>query len=490
MKKLCLGTMITILYQARSKKSDQIRDICRRIFATFDCSIDAYAKELPSHLKTGHDPVPKDLVDNARDMDEDTVHQGVKKHVLEGIATDKREAVVRAIKDVLYDDTDMLTSTTVGYSGFEKGVILENNTFDEAALLASVLRFSISCDNVALKASIRELGKDYIDGLVGTGEKIYFENTDLEQDDFAPLKRTIKDPRFDRIFKKAAKINLVGMANPTTASMFYLDPVNCKFRFNELKSFIIANIGSYVYSRAKVLRIQGTTGNDAAVGAYAMRKFMIAYGNNAGSALGEILLYVFLEQALDAPKIMTKLEIGEITNGLISKSDGVHLLRQEISGQAFHQLVFGASHVTGDLRTAIDRAFEKILAIEENYDDELRIVDSTRQWTIYDPESTKFMVELMTPNRDGSYKSEMAFGAFLGYTVDVQPPEKNSIKYKTALVNQLKNDIDMIQPYIEQKIIDNKLEGYSFYFYVLPFNDAQTENENIIKEILNGGDVI
>lgn len=267
MKKLCLGTMITILYQARAKKSDQIRDICRRIFAAFNCSIDAYAKELPSHLKNGHDPVPKDLVDSARDMDEEVVHQGVQKHILEGIATEKRVAIVRAIKDILNDDTVMLTSTTVGYAGFE------NNTFDEAALLASVLRYSISCDNVALKASIKEIGKDYIDGFVGTGEKIFFENTDLEQDDFAPLKRTIKDPRFDRIFKKATEEKIPGMANPTVTSMFYLDPVNCKFRFNDLKSFIIANIGSYVYSRAKVLRIQGTDGNEAAVGAYAMRKF-------------------------------------------------------------------------------------------------------------------------------------------------------------------------------------------------------------------------
>lgn len=36
MKKICLGTMIILLYQARSRKSDQLRDVCRRIFAAFD----------------------------------------------------------------------------------------------------------------------------------------------------------------------------------------------------------------------------------------------------------------------------------------------------------------------------------------------------------------------------------------------------------------------------------------------------------------------
>ena len=490
MKKICLGTMINLLYQARSRKSDQARDVCRRVFAAFNCSIDSYAKELPSHLKSGHDPVPKELVENARDLDEETVNKGVKKYVLEGIAEEKHEAIVRAIKAILDDDKDILPSTTVGYVGFEKEAIMSHDTFEESALMASVLKYSISCDNVALKASIKEIPKDYLDGFVGTGQKIIFVDPDMEQDEISPLKRTLKDPLFDRIFKKAVDIKISGMANPTNASVYYIDPVNCKFRFRDLESFITSNIGSYVFSRAKVLRIQGLYKNDAAVGAQAMIKFMNAYGGSAESVLGEILLYVFLEQVLDAPKIMTKLEINELNGGFVSKSDGVHLLREEISGQPFHQLVFGASDITGVLDRAIDRAFEKIIEIEDNYDAELKTVDSTRQWTIYDPEATKFMVDLMTPNRDGSYKPEMAFGGFLGYTIDVQPPEKDSFKYKTAVKDQLIKDIKKVQPYITQKIIDNKLEGYSFYFYVLPFNDAPNEKESIIKDILSGGGVI
>lgn len=83
MKKICLGTMINLLHQARKRKSDQPRDICRRIFAAFNCDIDSYDKGLPSHLKSGHDPVPNELYDNARDMEEEDVNEGVKKHVLD-----------------------------------------------------------------------------------------------------------------------------------------------------------------------------------------------------------------------------------------------------------------------------------------------------------------------------------------------------------------------------------------------------------------------
>ena len=139
---------------------------------------------------------------------------------------------------------------------------------------------------------------------------------------------------------------------------------------------------------------------------------------------------------------------------------------------------------------AVDRAFEKIVEIEDNYDNEFKIVDNTCQWTIYDPEATKFMVELMRPNRNGTRKPDMAFGAFLGYTIDIQPPENDRHKYKAAMLEQLKKDIAGVQSHIVKLIQDNHLDGYSFYLYVLPFNDGLVEKESIIKDILNGGGVI
>lgn len=54
--------MINLLYHVRARKADQVRDVCLRIFAVFNCNIDGYDKALPSHLKSGHDPVSKDFV--------------------------------------------------------------------------------------------------------------------------------------------------------------------------------------------------------------------------------------------------------------------------------------------------------------------------------------------------------------------------------------------------------------------------------------------
>ena len=50
----------------------------------------------------------------------------------------------------------------------------------------------------------------------------------------------------------------------------------------------------------------------------------------------------------------------------------------------------------------------------------------------------------------------------------------------------MQNDIVSLQPYIEKKIRDNGLSGYNFYLFVVPFNDAPTEKNSIISEMLSG----
>lgn len=392
MKRICLGTMITLLYQSRMRSADKIKTVCSGIFAAFGLDIENFNKELPRHLKSGHDPAPGDLIDAARNLSIEDIDRGFEEYVLPLIHNEKHEAVFRAIKDILRDDTTILGTTVVGkMAGFEKDNILNYESFDESALLANVVTYAIiSTENDKLGANIREIGTGYIDGFVGSGENIFFISPLVDQDQVSPLKRTMKDPMFDRIFKKATDMTISGMSNPSKACVFYIDPNNCKFRFCDLKDFIINNIGSYVFSRAQIKRITEMTKNNTAVGSRAMLKFMQKYGADAGTVLGEILLFIFMEQELDAPKIMSKIELDEYNRGIVSKSDGIHLLSLDRSGQPFYQLVFGASDIVGDLSAAVDRAYDKITKIEAHGDDELRMVESTTQWTIYDPDATQY----------------------------------------------------------------------------------------------------
>ena len=50
----------------------------------------------------------------------------------------------------------------------------------------------------------------------------------------------------------------------------------------------------------------------------------------------------------------------------------------------------------------------------------------------------------------------------------------------------MQEDISEIKSYVESLITANHLEGYNFYFYVLPFNDADEEKISIVKDITGG----
>lgn len=490
MKRICLGTMITILYQSRKRSSDTIKAICAGIFAAFGLEIKHFNRELPSHLKSGHDSAPTALVDAARNLSIEDIDKGFEQKVLPLIHNDKHEAVLLAIKDILDEDKIILDNYNVGKSpGFEKNIILSTNTFDESALLANVVTYAIlNTENNKMSASIKEIEKDYVDGFISSKGKVFIISPVVEQDNIVPLKRTLKDPMFDRIFKKAADINIIGLNNPSRAAVFYLVPNNCRFRYRDLKDFIINNIGNYVFSRAQIERIKNTTNsNYSAIGSRAMLKFVQKYGSNSETVLGELLLYIFMEQVMDAPKIMTKIEIDEFNSNTVSKSDGIHLLSVNQSGKVFYQIVFGASNIEDDLTIALDRAFDKIKEIEANSDDELLTVDNTTQRVIYEPEATEFIRKLMLPQRDGTYKPDMAFSAFLGYTVKLDEPETDSFKYRTAIKKQLEKDINSIRQHICDLVLKNGMGGYSFNFFVMPFNDASSEKISIIKDMLTGG---
>ena len=82
MKRICLGTMITLIYQSRIRRSDTYKSVCGGIFAAYGQKIENYNKELPGHLRSGHDTVPEDLVSAARTLPMGDIDKGVEDYVL------------------------------------------------------------------------------------------------------------------------------------------------------------------------------------------------------------------------------------------------------------------------------------------------------------------------------------------------------------------------------------------------------------------------
>lgn len=73
--------------------------------------------------------------------------------------------------------------------------------------------------------------------------------------------------------------------------------------------------------------------------------------------LGEILLYCMLESHLNAPKLLTKLELKTAVNNYVNGADGVHLLKIDNST---YQFIFGESKLDANLQSGIYDAFKSI----------------------------------------------------------------------------------------------------------------------------------
>ena len=83
-----------------------------------------------------------------------------------------------------------------------------------------------------------------------------------------------------------------------------------------------------------------------------------------------------------------------------------------------------------------------------------------------------------------------AFGIFLGYTLFPESVAVTNKSFEDAgndINNKILEDIKDIKNQIVEKILHYNLQSYSFYIYILPFNDVTNDRENIMKEIIGEG---
>lgn len=203
-----------------------------------------------------------------------------------------------------------------------------------------------------------------------------------------------------------------------------------------------------------------------------------------GNELGEMLLFTFMEGGLHAPKLLSKVEITAEAHRFKSKSDSVHLLKKKVNGEICYQLVFGASSISGSIIDAIDSAFEVLAVIKNGRKNERQMVESTLFNNTYDPETTERLKQIIIPSKQRTAAPDMAFGIFIGYTINVS--EDDNDDFRTLAVEKMKADIREAVPYIEKKATELNLTMHSYYFYFLPFNDAENDKKQIMDELLGG----
>lgn len=291
---------------------------------------------------------------------------------------------------------------------------------------------------------------------------------------------------FDNVFSEITPSKKLCLKNNNCLRLFHLDISNNEFSYIGLHSLLQKNIGRYVFSRAMIDKLT-VEGDAEAIGLRAVELLRDASNPNdsgAGGELGEMLLYLFLEIKLGAPKLLSKMELKTSPNQYVFGSDGIHLLRLD---NKIFQLILGESKIKGDLEDAVDNAFDSIKTVSAQPSNELRLVDSRIFTETFDEQTTNFIKSLIIPSkRDASISVDKAFGIFLGYTLGVDASQYSNTEFREVVNRKLKDDFTKVAKYIEGKINNSGLAGYSFYFFLLPLNDASKDRANIIQKLKGG----
>ncbi len=303
------------------------------------------------------------------------------------------------------------------------------------------------------------------------------------------LKKSLIEIGFDGIFTEVEHTESLGLKNPHQLRMFHLNVGTSAFSLDALHRFLHRNIGRYVYSRAKIEQfyVDGDSETIASQAISLLRKACNMNDSWIGEELGDVMLYIFLEQILGAPKLYNKIELAQFGNHNTQNGGGVHLLPLENGGIPSYQMVFGKSNIIGDLQDAIDNAFNSLVTIRNNSSEELRIVESTIFAQAYDAQTTDYLKNIIVPGKQKNTPVDTAFGVFLGYSLGLNADNYSNQAFRKEIMRKMNIDIKAHAAYIVRKIKEENLSAHSFYFYILPFNDADGEKLSIMNELLGGG---
>lgn len=271
--------------------------------------------------------------------------------------------------------------------------------------------------------------------------------------------------------------------NGNNLNLFILKVKNNSFSYEELIGELGNKLHHFALSRQQVrLLIKEDKLKDLIDSAKAkLRKHTVNEGE-----LGEILLYCLLESHLNAPKILTKLELKTAHNDYVKGADGVHLLKLNDKD---YQLILGESKLEAKIADGIYSAFDSIntlLTEKGKLKFEIELINSELVKETYDQASYEILKKIIIPSaKEDLTNIDYSFGIFLGYNIEITESEKklSNSDFRKQIRLKIKSEVLAAIKSINFQLKKSEFKGFQFYIYVIPFNDLAKIRKDIIKEI-------
>ncbi|MBB4038236.1 hypothetical protein GGR21_004168 [Dysgonomonas hofstadii] len=296
-----------------------------------------------------------------------------------------------------------------------------------------------------------------------------------------PLRTDVQN-NFLNLFSKI--IENESLENGNTLNLFALKITNNCFSYETLTEELGNILTTYALSRSTYDELC-TQKKYGSLVAKAKEKLRKAESNDG--ELGEILLYCMLESHLNAPKLLTKLELKTAVNNYVNGADGVHLLKIDDST---YQFVFGESKLDANLQTGIYQAFSSINTLLKDDLNKLRyeisLVNSNILKETATEESTTVLKKLLIPTEnDENLNIDHSFGIFLGFDIPITDEErkmKNS-DFRTLMNSKIEKAVRDVLTTLNNQIKKSEFTGYSFYIYIIPFSELDNTRKKIIEKL-------
>lgn len=496
MEHLCIGSYVRVLTSCAITAERRFDAFCEKIllslcpagttsffYTAADGSSIEYAYTNFNKIHSGGQNLPHGVMKMALNKDSRAIEQYFIQVIIPALEESRKANAVCALKDIILKDSTIADTAQLGtISALTKDELKRKTGFVLSEFLTDVFIYAVTkTDNTIESKFTKSIKKNFYETYNSVADTIrLYEVTKPKTTAAIPL--TSKGT-FAKVFTPVSSA-MLSIKAQHDLQIFCLKFDDFDFDYRGLWRHLRSNIGYYVYSRAQIKAYMDE--DDLSTLAYdAIADIKNAAGKlPTGNELGELLLYIFLEQVLQAPKLMSKAEIGNHGGFMTSESSGIHLLTAS-AAVPFSQVILGTSMINGNLQTAIDAAFADAHKLKNRKTDERSFVESTIFAASFPTDIYDQLEAIILPSGSGGVKPATAFGMFVGYSLNgVSAGGKSVDAYQNDVHEQVKNDILNQVSFIESKITQYGLDGYSLYLYLLPFTDADKDKTDIRNKLL------
>lgn len=476
--RLCFGIIMKILLKYKSLKSFQ-KNFCPAIFrALGDSTVTDFDEGRISSIVNGEKPVPGSVISAAKDAKLEDVSHRISTSCMRYIDPNRHKEIIWLILWVLDQDTTIKDSTLIGTH--QKVEWKNLHTFEIEEFLAMFLLYAVNnIDNEFGRRGIKLISDKGFPSIKQKDlKRIKVFNYCLAPGEDTELPLSLYDKSFEETFHRVDFTPTGLFAANNDLQIFCLDITNGLITYDALISFLVDNLGSYVFSRKEL-----QTYKPQHIFRNAMKKIKERHTEeNLKEDLSGMLVYSFLEGERKAPKLFSLAEIENSKEERLNDVYGMHLMRTRNDGRLKIKLVINVSCIKNNLEECAATIVDSIEAICHKSISPSWLLNSNFLNSQYSDEEIAAIKSIIIPRR-GTRDVDLAFGVFIGFSIgasfDIYRED-----FREQIYCRIRHMVHSVLSILSERLSSSDLLRYPIYLYLLPFQQAEKDSITIMHGVL------